>query len=174
MRYKLAIAALSLLLLLQLAAFARTSDTPVAPALPELTVGDRLEQISGVDSAGKPVDVSLSHAGTRYTVVLAYDAGCAHTANVAAAWKAWLADTPRARVLAVANDPPDSAFAHRDEHGWNVDLVSVPHPVPGSREHVLLRRSPWLFVFDSDGKLALEAHGARLASVDSLIAGTRP
>jgi peroxiredoxin len=174
MRYKLAVAALSLMLLLQIAAFARTKDTSDAPPLPELSVGDKLEEISAVDSAGKPVDVLLSQEGTRYTVLLAYDAGCAHTAKIATKWKEWLADPPRARVLAVANDPPDSAIAHRDRNGWNVTLVSVPHAVPGSREHILLRRSPWLFVFDSDGKLALEAHGARLASVDSLIAGTNP
>ena len=104
--------------------------------------------------------------------MLAYDAECAHSARVAAAWEEWLSQAHPARVVALAKDPPDSAMAYRDRHRWRVEVLAVPRPVHGTPEQVLLRRTPWLFVFDSNGILRLEAHGSELAAVDSLISGT--
>jgi hypothetical protein len=176
MKSRIPAIALALLLVGQVTVYAmRRSARPPEPPPPvaELQLGARFDRISGTTADGRLAGVPLASSAP-YTVVLAYDPACAHSARVAEEWKRWLATPTRARVLAIARGTHPAAAAYGKQKGWKVDPVAVSAPVRTSLEYNLLRRTPWVYVFDSHGALRLQAHGSELAAVDSLVAGLTP
>lgn len=165
---------LVLLLAAQVAVYAtvRTKSSR-RPAPAELQLGARFRSVLGITEGNGRTRTPLTHA-SRYTVVLAYDPRCVHSTRIADAWKRWLDSSPRARVLAVARGTHPTAAAYARQQGWRMRTVAVSTPARGTLEHSLLRRTPWVFVFDSQGTLRFQGHGSELAAVDSLVAGRHP
>lgn len=128
-----------------------------------LLAGDTVLTLRGVSLDGRPRSVVMNRRDGKWTVVLAYHSKCAHCATVAPEWSTWLKSLPESAVaLAVSREPPDSAAAYAKEHGWEVPLLPVPGAELPNVERYLVSRTPWVFVFDSEGVFVGQAHGAEL------------
>lgn len=131
-----------------------------------LLAGDTVLTLRGVSLDGRPRSVAMNRRDGKWTVVLAYHSKCTHCATVAPEWSTWLASLPESVIaLAVSREPPDSAAAYAREHGWEVPLLPVPRAEPPNVERYLVSRTPWVFVFDSDGVFVGQAHGAELSTL---------
>jgi len=109
------------------------------------------------------------------TLLLVFHSDCGYCRLVAPAWADWLTQTPREYdVVAASREPYFDAQAYADEHGWLVDVVSIPSESLGTLAHEVTRRTPWVFALDRDGRVLTSAHGGELASVaEALLAHTQ-
>ena len=153
---------------------ARPADAAGAPAA-QLAVGDALPRLEGVDVDGNPSSIPLANDDGVVTVLFAYHSVCAHSDTVAPDWTSFLADGSWSagvtRTLAVTRDPPDAALAYAERFGWDVEILSAPDVLPSDIRHSLVSRTPWVFVFDSDGVLRFQDHGGELDLVERAVAG---
>ena len=124
-----------------------------------ISTGDDLAALQVRDDAegNPPLDGSL--------LLLVFDPACAHSRAIASRWTRLLqsAAVP-ARILAVAPGPFEAAARHVRTHGWQVPLATMERPRPGSREHALVSRTPWVFAL-RDGRVVAQGHGDDLAGV---------
>lgn len=124
-----------------------------------IATGDDLGALQiGDDAAGHPpLDGSL--------LLLVFDPACAHSQALASRWTRLLRESAMpARILAVAPGSFEAAARHVRTHGWRVPLVTMERPRPGSREHALVSRTPWVFAL-RDGRVVAHGHGDDLAEV---------
>lgn len=104
-----------------------------------------------------PLDGSL--------LLLVFDPACAHSQALASRWTRLLHEAAMpARILAVAPGSFEAAARHVRTHGWRVPLATMEQPRPGSREHALVSRTPWVFAL-RDGHVVAHGHGDDLADV---------
>lgn len=124
-----------------------------------ISTGDDLSALLVGDNAGSllPLDGSL--------LLLVFDPACAHSRAIASRWARLLreAATP-ARTLAVAAGPFEAAARYAMTHGWEIPVATLDQPRPGSREHALISRTPWVFAL-RDGRVVAHGHGDDLAEV---------
>jgi len=141
------------------------ADTPPTPAS-AIVIGDTLPALAGSLEGGIPTTMRLATDAGTVTVLYVFHPSCAHCHAVAPKWADhFTADNdeePVLRRVAVTNDVVDSGVAYAERFGWEIDVLSVQGMEPGSREHSLLSRTPWVFVFDSIGVLRYQGHGSRL------------
>ena len=148
-------------------------------------VGDTVASLSGYLNDDVPAVVSLDGDPGTVTVLYAFHSECAFCDDVGPAWASHFAAVPEpgsgVRRIALTRDPPGPAAAYAEHFRWRVDLLSVSQLAETSREHSLVSRTPWVFVFDSEGVLRFHDHGAELerieravASLSSLGAGSQP
>lgn len=64
---------------------------------------------------------------------------------------------------------PASAHAFAKNFHWNVDIRSMVGVSAREKQHGLVSRTPWVFVFDSEGVLRMEGHGNRVAEADETV-----
>lgn len=124
-----------------------------------ISTGDDLSALQiGHDAARRPpLDGSL--------LLLVFDPACAHSRAIASRWTRLLDEAALpARILAVAPGSFGAAARHVRTHGWRVPLATIARPRPGSREHALVSRTPWVFAL-RDGRVVAHGHGDDLAEV---------
>lgn len=129
-----------------------------------VSTGDDLSVLRVGDDAGRrlPLDGSL--------LLLVFDPECAHSRAIASRWGRFLHEAAMpARILAVAPGPFEAAARYVKVHGWRVPLATLDRSRPGSREHALTSRTPWVFAL-RDGRVVAHGHGDDLARVAAAFA----
>ena len=102
---------------------------------------------------------------SEFQLVLVFDPECAHSRQAAAQWGALLQDPDRpGGIVAVAPGSFEAAARHAAAQGWQVTVATVDRFRPGSREHALISRTPWVFALQ-DGRVVAQGHGDELAEV---------
>ena len=137
-------------------------------------VGDTLDSLEGYLEEGVLTTVHLQAERGTVTVLYAFHSECAFCDDVAPAWgrhfTTAVSGTSSVRRIALTRDLPATAAGYAQRFGWQVDLLSVSQLGDTSREYSLVSRTPWVFVFDSDGVLRFHDHGAELERIDQAIA----
>ena len=127
-----------------------------------IAVGDDLSgvRVRGADGTLRP----LADGGP--ILVLVFDPECEHSQRVAPEWRSWFqaAEGP-SHVVALAPGSFYEAKEHADANGWTFPVVTVLGDVPGSREHALVSRTPWIFALDGTGRVTAQDHGSELSRV---------
>ena len=141
-------------------------------------VGDTLQALTGHDDEGVLAMVPLDADPGTVTVLYAFNSECAFCDEVAPEWASHFeAPEPSAKTvrrIAVTRDLPGPAATYAARFGWQVDLLSISQLAETSRESSLISRTPWVFVFDSDGVLRFQDHGAELQRMEEAVAALRP
>lgn len=153
---------------------AQPADDAVAPAPTEL-IGETVPALTGYTEDSVLTTVSLVADGRdTATVVYAFHPACAFCDTVAPEWAAhFAAGDPKAapvRKIAVTREVPGLAATYVQQFNWDIDLLSVSGFAETSPEAFLVSRTPWVYVFDPDGVLRFDAHGAELERVDHAVA----
>lgn len=104
-------------------------------------------------------------------LVLVFDPECTHSRRIAPAWREWLEGPGSGTdVVALSAAAPSVSAGHAKASGWSVPVVSVDASVPGSPEHALTRRAPWVFALDADGTILAEGRGVEISQVAAVLA----
>lgn len=151
-----ALAALAILAAVQ---FLILADRLTPDDTGHISIGDDLSALQVGDAAGRrlPLDGPL--------LLLVFDPECAHSRALASTWARLLHDAAMpAHILAVAPGSFDTAARYLKTHGWRVPLATLDRARPGSREHALISRTPWVFAL-RDGRVVAHGHGDDLAEV---------
>lgn len=155
------------------AARPRPLDLSVVSA-PPLSVGDALGGLAGLAADGSPSRLGLAETGRTATVLFAFHPDCVHSDTVAEDWaRHFGGDGPTiadARTLAVTRDTPGAAAAYAERFAWDVELLSMPNLSRSDVEYSLVSRTPWVFVFDSEGVLRFQDHGGELERAAQAVA----
>lgn len=131
--------------------------------------------IDGTDLSSLAMDGPAGEAGAvgsldGPTLLLIFHSDCAYCRIVAPEWAEWLKGSPREYgVVAASREPYAEGKAYADEHGWLVDVVSMPSESLGTLAHEVTRRTPWVFALDGEGRVLTSAHGGELAAVASAL-----
>lgn len=137
-------------------------------------VGDTVGALTGYDDDGVLAILPLEADPGTVTVLYAFDSECVFCDDVAPEWASQFATqaaaSPAIRRIAVTRDLPGPAATYAERFGWQVDLLSVAQPAQAGRESSLVSKTPWVFVFDSDGVLRFQDHGAELQRMEEAIA----
>ena len=149
------------------------TDDAMAPA-PTMTLGDTVRSLGGYDRDGVLTMVPLMTDPDTLTVVYAFHPECAFCDTVAPDWAThFAAHDPNAvpvRRIAVTRELPGPALTYAERFNWDVNLLSVSgFATATSPEPFLVSRTPWIYVFDSDGVLRFQDHGAELESVEHAV-----
>ncbi len=157
-------AALAALAAVQFSLLANRLETGSAG---HVAVGDDLAgvRVGGDDGPGSLLG--------EFQLVLVFDPECAHSRQVAPQWGELLRDPDRpGGIVAVAPGSFEAAARHAEVHGWQVTVATVDRFRPGSREHALVSRTPWVFVLQ-DGRVVAQGHGDELAEVVAALSPAR-
>ena len=142
-----------------------------------LSIGDTLRFLAGPGADGEPTGVRLATRTGTVTVLYAFHSECVHSLEVAPKWAVHFAeeqpaegrsdDASETRRIAVTRENQEVATAHAQRFGWSVPATSLLDAASNTRARQdihasLLSRTPWVFVFDSDGVLRYHGHGADL------------
>lgn len=146
------------------------ASPPARPPLVFHKVGDRLETMRVVAEDGVPKAWAAGRGEARWTLVMSFRSGCAPSRSAAPAWRAWLEREHPVSAVAVTRDSIAAARRYRDAAGWKVPVISVNGAQRGTSEHLLVARTPWLFLVDPEGIVRFQADGTSLAAVDAFIA----
>ena len=143
--------------------------TPTA----ELLVGDTVDSLEGHGKDGVPTTVPVYAERGWVTVLYVFDSQCAFCDDVAPKWRHHFATAgsgaPGVRRIALTTDLPSSAARYARRFGWQVDLLSISRLAETSPEYSLVSRTPWVYVFDSDGVLRFHDHGAELERIEQAV-----
>lgn len=135
-----------------------------------LAIGDRLDALSGDLNAGGPTTFPLATDDRHYTLLLSFHSECAWCATIAPDWAAWLPGPGASlRTLAITRDDPQTAVAYAREKGWSVDVLSVTVGDGARSEGFFVARTPWVFLFDPQGRLLYHGHGADLETPSEIV-----
>ena len=151
--------ALAALAIIQIAFLGRPPD---ADREGYVVVGDDLSsvRVRGADGTSRPL------AGQGPVLVLVFDPECEHSQRVAPEWRSWFQSAGEpSHVVALAAGSFPEANQHADAHGWTFPVVSVIGDFPGSREHALVSRTPWIFALDGSGQVTAQVHGGELSAI---------
>lgn len=156
----------------------RPGSAAYGPAPAEgVLVGDRVGALTGYVDEGVVATVPLDGDPGTVTVLFAFSSECAFCDDVAPEWASHFAGPHSAastiRRIAVTRDLPEAAAAYAERFGWRIDLLSVAQTPQSSRESSLVSRTPWVYVFDSDGVLRFQGHGAELLRLEEAVASIR-
>lgn len=142
-----------------------------SPPRASLSVGDTLRSFPGATLADQSATVDIASDSVLATVLYVFHPDCAHGLAVAPTWAEHFADTSAkdslVRRIAVTSAPPSVSASYAKRFGWSVALLSVL-PTPNAM-HDFLGRTPWVFVFDSQGVLRHDGHGSELAAAEQAV-----
>lgn len=133
----------------------------------QLTIGDRMPPIVGLDETGNPVRIGWED--NTITVLLAFHRACPFCDEVAPAWRDWLATEHRSRMILMSDDRPRDALDYRDTNQWSGTLITLAPQSPTDLAAWLTRRTPWIYIVDSAGRLLYEGHGANLGAATAVL-----
>ena len=140
-----------------------------------IQLGDTLLSLTGFTKGGVATTIRLAADPGTVTVLYAFHPDCVHCLTVAPTWAEHFSanastTSKTVRRIAVAHDSAESALDYANRFGWNVGVLSLGHLSSASRDYSLVSKTPWLFVFDSDGVLRFHGHGSQLEQVDQAVA----
>ena len=173
------------LLLLPLAFIAQVLHTITSVRLAEdledgltpargVLVGDTVRSLMGHAQDGTLRTVHLDADSGTVTVVYAFHPECTYSDTVAPDWAVHLSTPDSAvrsiRRIALTRGLPGPAGHYAERFGWQVNPLSVSQLAETGPEYFLVSRTPWIFVFDSNGMLRFHDHGSELERVDEAIA----
>lgn len=157
-------------------AIGRTQEADTGqPASEDLiAVGDTLLEVVGYFRGGTSSTIRLASNPGAVTILYSFHPQCVHSHTVAPNWAEHFSTVfdreVGVRRIAVTNDSTDAAYKYAERFGWSVDVVGIRPLTPAHREYALVSRTPWVFVFDSDGVLRFEGHGNALEQVGKVVA----
>lgn len=101
-------------------------------------------------------------------VVVAFHPECVHCDVVAPHWAAWFEDLAVRgwEVLAATLSSTPEGTAYARSAGWEAEVVSASDE---PRIRPLASRTPWIFVYASDGSLTYHGHGGKTDQADRVI-----
>ena len=139
-----------------------------------MRVGDSLPLLRGYDRDHSLTSLQLTDGGRTATAIYVYHPDCGPCGTVAPGWARHFSKLA-ARGLAVrmiALTQADFPAAHdfADSFDWRVEILSVDGLSMSIAERYLISKTPWVFVFDSNGVLRLQNHGAELDPVEATLA----
>ncbi len=140
-----------------------------------LATGDTVPVVTGYRELGVPVTIPLllNDEATRVTVIYSFHPDCAHSRSWGPEWARHFdqvqASDSGVRRIALTLDGPSSGQDFAKHLGWEVEFLSVIGLSPQRRVYSLVARTPWVFVFDSDGVLRFDGHGSELKQVDAVV-----
>ena len=138
-----------------------------------IDVGDSLHIVTGYAEPSGPVTISLDDRTVPVTVIYTFHPDCGHSRAQGSEWARHF-DRVRAtdvgvRRIALTGDSLATALNFAEQFAWQVEVLSVAGLSRLQREHSLVERSPWVFVFDSRGVLRLHGHGSQLDRVEAAV-----
>lgn len=139
-----------------------------------MRLGDSLPLLRGYDRDQDPKAIQLSGGGQLATVIYVYHPECGPCGTVAPAWAQHFSEIAtrglavRTIALTQAGFPAAQEFA--DSFDWRVEIVSVNGLGMSQAESYLISRTPWVLIFDSNGVLRLQGHGADLDQINETLA----
>ena len=140
-----------------------------------MVVGDTMLEVTGHFREGTSSTIRLASDLGTVTVLYSFHPECVHSHTVAPNWGEHFSAVANSeagvRRITITSDSTAAAYEYARRFGWSVDVVGVRPLAPGHREYALVSRTPWVFVFDSDGILRFEGHGNALEQVNHLVAG---
>lgn len=163
------LALLLLMVVAQIAWLASSRGQQREQSTASLSVGETLNQLSGLNADGAAVSVAWSSPREQWTALLAFHSERGFCDLLAEEWREWL-ETPRpVHVIAISGESIIAAGAYAEKHGWNVNVLALDNS-PSSNPHLaLIHRTPWLFLVDPQGVLRYEGHGSNLSVIDEMI-----
>ena len=139
-----------------------------------MVVGDTLLEVTGYFRGGTSSSIRFASDTGIVTILYSFHPECVHSHTVAPNWaehfSAVFDSDVGVRRIAVTSASTDAAYEYAERSDWSVDVVSVRPLAPAHREYALVSRTPWVFVFDSDGILRFEGHGNALEQVGQVVA----
>ncbi len=103
-------------------------------------------------------------------LVLVFHSSCGHCEVLAPDWAEWMRARPAdLAVVAVSQEPLESAKQYAARHGWSVPVRSVVVPTLGSPARALVGLTPWVFALDENGHVLVGGHGSEVASVAAVL-----
>lgn len=164
--YRVTILLLVLLVFTQLALFANKAGRVPPPAESVFATGERVTVLNGWSLDGQPTQRAIADGNGRWTAVIAYYSTCSYSEQAADQWRDWLRLDHPFRVVAITKDSVTHARAYRNRHEWRVEVIAVPDARLRSAEARLSTRTPWVYLFDSEGVLRYTANGKYLPGLD--------
>ena len=146
--------------------FAFLSRPPGADREGYVVVGDDLSGVlvRGADGTPRPL------AGQDPLLVLVFDPECEHSQRAAPEWRSWFQSAGEpSHVVALARGSFGEAKKHADANRWTFPVVTVIGDSPGTREHALVSRTPWIFALDGRGRVTAQEHGSELSGVTATL-----
>ena len=139
-----------------------------------LAVGDTVPVLNGYSGLGVPVRISLPNdEAARVTVIYTFHPDCVHSRSWGREWARHFGQVQAidsgVRRIALTLDGPSSGQDFAKHFGWEAEFLSVAGLSPRQREYSLVARTPWVFVFDSDGVLRFDGHGGQLKQVNAVV-----
>ena len=140
-----------------------------------MAVGDTLLEVTGYFRGGTSSTIRLASDAGTVTILYSFHPECIHSHTVASNWaehfSAALNNDVGVRRFAITDASTDAAYEYAKRFRWSVDVVGVRPSALAHREYALVSRTPWVFVFDSNGILRFEGHGNALELVGRVVAG---
>ena len=141
-------------------------------------VGDTLLLCTGYVAPDAPDTISLDEETAGVTVIYSFHPDCGYSATLGSRWARHFDDAQQPdagiRRFALTLDSLSSALDFAESFGWEVEVVSVAGLSPMQREYSLVSRTPWVFVFDSNGVLQRHVHGSELGAVEAAVSRLLP
>lgn len=138
---------------------------------PSIAVGDTLLSLTGVTIASKVATVNIASDSVLATVLYVFHPECVHGLAVAPIWATHFSnastDNLPVRRIAVTSVNLSIARNCAAHANWRSELLSIS--LMSTALHVLLARTPWMLVFDSDGVLRYDGHGSRLMAANDAV-----
>lgn len=138
-----------------------------------LDVGDRLLLVPGYTGQGVPDTVLLDGGVGSVTIVYSFHPDCVHSRDLGQEWARHFDEVRAAdsgvRRIAMTLDLPSSALGFVERFGWQTEVLSVAGLSPLRPEYALISRTPWVFVFDSNGALRLHDHGSQIDQIEEAV-----
>lgn len=106
------------------------------------------------------------------TLLLVFDPECPHSERIAASWARWLASgqAKRMRVLIVSEGPLLAAVRYARAKEWSDgQLGTLDSSGERSLGEAVVKRTPWVFAVDHEGRVIAEGHGSTLEEVARLL-----
>ncbi len=142
-------------------------------------VGDTVRAVRGSGSTDGLVDglldapldgsfsLPLRREDGRWTLLLTFHPECLWCEAAAPHWTEWLSVSRPFDVVGVTSDSAAGGLQYFGYYGWTIDVFSTGEAEAESVEARLTSRTPWAYLFDSNGVLRYQGNGADLSPVET-------
>ena len=145
-------------------------QAPRAESVRFVTAGQDLASVVVRQTDGPPEELGMIGPA----LLLVFDPECAHSRQIASVWSDWLkAAATDHRVVAVSRGTVSEAVTYARASDWPVQVVAVDLANGLEQSRALVRRTPWVFAIDHEGRVLYEDHGSRLEEVAEVLGRIR-
>lgn len=159
-KYSLAFLLLLFLLVAQGSVFyLRTAKLTGPPSVPE---GTNISEVSFVNEDGEVALLDVDET----TILLTFSSTCSVCERIVPVWNE-LRPESKIKTIAVTSEDVDVGkdYIKSIDDSWDLEVISIPVEKLGSIEHMLLAKTPWIFVIDSEENIVYQGHGSLLEEV---------